>query len=123
MKKICIYLALLSSLTGHSQTNQYWNGRKCAAAGVKGFLIEKDSTQKDIAIGDYQFTVHHEYKMGWSQGSKENTWPLAGGLIIAIAPDEFYVTGTGFVMTFAPKTRNKKAGFISIDESGSPDEW
>ena len=83
---------------------------------VKGFLIEKDSIQKDIAIGDYLCTVHHEYKMGWSPGSKESSWPLAGGLIIAIAPDEFYVAGTGIVMTFTPKTNNKKAGFISIDE-------
>lgn len=30
MKKIFIYLALLSSLTGYSQTNQNWNGKKCA---------------------------------------------------------------------------------------------
>ena len=86
------------------------------SGSVKGFLIEKDSIQKDIPIGDYLFTVHHEYKMGWSAGSKENTWPLAGGLIIAIAPGEFYVAGTGIVMTFASKTNNKKAGFISIDE-------
>jgi len=83
---------------------------------VKGFLIEKDSIQKDIAIGDYHFTVHHEYKMGWSPGSKESAWPLAGGLIIATAGDEFYVAGTGIVMTFTPKASNKKAGFISIDE-------
>ncbi|HEX3166393.1 MAG TPA: DUF5597 domain-containing protein [Chitinophagaceae bacterium] len=87
-----------------------------SAGAAKGFLVEKDSIQKDIAIGDYLFTVHHEYKMGWSPGSKENSWPLAGGLIIAVAPDEFYVAGTGFVMTFAPKANNKKAGFISIDE-------
>ena len=30
MKKIFTYLALLSSLTGYSQTNQNWNGKKCA---------------------------------------------------------------------------------------------
>ena len=86
------------------------------AGAVKGFLIEKDSIQKDIMIGDYLFTVQHEYKMGWSPGSKENIWPLAGGLIIAIASDEFYVAGTGIVMTFTPKNNNKKAGFISVDE-------
>jgi beta-galactosidase GanA len=87
-----------------------------SAGAVKGFLIEKDSIQKDVAIGDYLFTVHHEYKMGWSPGSKESVWPLAGGLIIAAAPDEFYIAGTGFVMTFTPKANNKKAGFISVDE-------
>jgi len=83
---------------------------------VKGFLIEKDSIQKDIAIGDYLFTVHHEYKMGWSAGARDSIWPLAGGLIISVSPTEFYVAGTGIVMTFIPKTNNKKAGFISVDE-------
>ena len=41
---------------------------------------------------------------------------VGGGLIIAVAPGEFYVAGTGFVMTFTPKANNKKAGFISVDE-------
>ena len=90
---------------------------KCQPAGnVKGFLLEKDSIQKDIPIGDYLITVYHEYEMGWSPGAKESIWPLAGGLIIAVAPDEFYVSGTGLVITFAPRVAGKKAGFISIDE-------
>ena len=86
------------------------------AGEVKGFLLEKDSVQKDIPIGDYLITVHHEYKMGWSPGAKDSVWPLAGGLIIAVAPDEFYVAGTGLVITFASRANDKKAGFISIDE-------
>jgi len=89
---------------------------------VKGFLIEKDSVQKDISIGNYLITVHHEYKMGWSPGAKESVWPLAGGLIIAVSPDEFYIAGTGLVITFAPKEKNKKAGFISIDEGSFENE-
>ena len=83
---------------------------------VKGFLIERDSIEKDISIGDYLLSVHHEYKMGWSPGSKENVWPLAGALIISVAPDEFYVAGTGIVMTFNSKAQGKRVGFISIDE-------
>jgi len=83
---------------------------------IRGFLIEKDSIQKDIPFGDYLLTVHHEYKMGWSAGARDSIWPLAGGLIIAVAPHEFYVAGMGLVITFAPMVNNKKAGFISIDE-------
>jgi beta-galactosidase GanA len=86
------------------------------ANAVKGFLIEKDSVLKNIPIGDYLMTVNHEYKMGWSAGAKNDIWPLAGGLIISVAPDEFYVAGTGIVITFAPIVNNKKAGFISVDE-------
>ncbi|MBK5270144.1 MAG: DUF5597 domain-containing protein [Bacteroidia bacterium] len=86
------------------------------SGNVKGFLIGKDSLQKDIPLGDYKVTVYHEYKMGWSVGAKNEIWPLAGALIISVAPDEFYVAGTGIVMTFAPAGTDKKAGFISIDE-------
>ena len=28
-----------------------------------------------------------------------------------LAPDEFYITGTGIVITFAPTVQNKNAGF------------
>jgi hypothetical protein len=54
--------------------------------------------------------------MGWSVGARDSIWPLAGGLIISVSSTEFYVAGTGIVMTFIPKTNNKKAGFISVDE-------
>ena len=30
--------------------------------------------------------------------------------------NEFYVAGTGFVITFEPVTTGKRAGFISVDE-------
>jgi hypothetical protein len=41
---------------------------------------------------------------------------LAGCIIIAFAPDEFYVAGTGVVITFTSTLTNKRAGFLSIDE-------
>jgi beta-galactosidase GanA len=86
------------------------------SGNVKGFLIEKDFVQKDVPVGNFLLTVHHEFKMGWSPGARDSIWPLAGGLIISVAPDEFYVAGTGFVMTFTPTAGNKRAGFLSIDE-------
>jgi hypothetical protein len=45
--------------------------------------------------------------------------PLAGWVIISVAPDEFYVAGTGVVITFASTASNKRAGFLSIDEGKS----
>ena len=85
------------------------------ANAIRGFLVEKDSVLKDIAVGDYLVTVNHEYKLGWTPGAKNDIWPLAGGLIIAVEPGEFFVAGTGIVVTFT-SIKNKKAGFISIDE-------
>lgn len=93
------------------------------SGNVKGFLTEKDSAQ-NIAMGNYLITVNHEYKLGWSAGARNDTWPLTGGLIISVAPDEFYVAGTGIVVTFASEVANKKAGFISVDEGMfKNDKW
>ena len=86
------------------------------AKAVKGFLLDKDSLPKEVTLGNYVLTVTHEYKLGWSPGAKNNIWPLTGGLIISVSPDEFYVAGTGMVITFSPVVTNKKAGFISVDE-------
>jgi Beta-galactosidase len=83
---------------------------------VKGALLSKDSFTSHFISGNYELTVSHEYTLGWSAGSKDSTWPLAGCLIIHVAPDEFYVAGTGVVVTFKSTNPAKKAGFISVDE-------
>ncbi len=83
---------------------------------VKGFLLEKDSLPKEVTMNNYHLTVDHEYRLGWSAGAKNDTWPLAGCIIISVAPGEFYVAGTGVVITFTSTIENKRAGFLSIDE-------
>lgn len=88
------------------------------AGDVKGFLFDKDSTTKQVTFGNYIITVKHEYTLGWSPGAKSDVWPKTGGLIIAVAPDEFYVAGTGIVVTFESTIKNKKAGLLSVDEGG-----
>jgi hypothetical protein len=67
-------------------------------------------------MNNYHLTVDHEYRLGWSAGAKNDTWPLAGCIIISVAPGEFYIAGTGVVITFTSTIENKKAGFLSIDE-------
>jgi len=84
--------------------------------GVKGFLLEKDSLSKGVTIGNYHLTIDHEYRLGWSAGAKDNVWPLAGCIIMSIAPDELCVAGTGVVITFASTTANRRAGFLTIHE-------
>jgi len=86
------------------------------AGNVSGFLLSKDSSSKVVTIGKYRLTVKHDYTLGWSPGSKNDSWPLSGRIIISVAPDEFYVAGTGLVITFESITSGKRAGFISIDE-------
>ena len=83
---------------------------------VKGFLLSKDSTSKTVTMGNYRLTVKHDYTLGWSPDAKNDTWPLSGCIVISVSPDEFYVAGTGIVITFESTTTGKRAGFISVDE-------
>jgi beta-galactosidase GanA len=83
---------------------------------MDGVLLEK-ATVSEINLGQYIFTFKHEYTMGWSPNSKEERWPLAGGLIIQLNEDEFIVAGSGLVVTFSAKDQAKgSVGILSIDE-------
>lgn len=87
-----------------------------AAGGVKGFLLSKDSSETTVRMGEYIVHVKHEYTLGWSPEAKKDQWPLTGGILIMTSPGEFYVAGTGIVLTFESMAPNKVAGFISVDE-------
>ncbi len=86
------------------------------AGSVKGFLLDKDSVSQKVTVDGYIITVKHEYSLGWSPGAKEQTWPKSGGIIIEVAPGEFYVAGTGIVVTFESTEKDKRAGLLSVDE-------
>ena len=83
---------------------------------VKGFLLSKDFLSYSVIIGNYNLTVKHDYTLGWSPDAKNDTWPLSGCVVVSVAPDEFYVAGTGAVITFTSTIPNKRPGFLSIDE-------
>ncbi|HYM94141.1 MAG TPA: DUF5597 domain-containing protein, partial [Chitinophagaceae bacterium] len=83
---------------------------------VNGFLLSKDSSSKVVTTGNYRLTVKHDYTLGWSPEAKNDSWPLSGCIVISVSPDEFYVAGTGVVITFESIINGKRAGFISVDE-------
>jgi hypothetical protein len=83
---------------------------------LEGVLLSKDTSTVQIEMGGYIFTVSHEFTLGWSAGAKDKNWPLAGGIIIGLSDDEFYVGGTGLVITFKPKANGLRAGILNIDE-------
>ena len=92
------------------------------SGAVKGFLLEKDSLPGEVTMNNYHLTIDHEYRLGWSAGAKNDTWPLTGCIIILVAPGEFYIAGTGVVITFTSTIENKRAGFLSIDEGKFEEE-
>ena len=83
---------------------------------VKGFLLSKDSAITTVKMGNYLLHIKHYYTLSWSPGSKDSVWPQTGGLIIAVSNDEFYVAGTGIVVTFEALNTDSRVGLLSVDE-------
>ena len=69
------------------------------------------SPQRVVLAGEFALTVTFE-PAATSQGA-----PPRGGLIVALAPDEFIIAGTGIVVTFAPVSAGDPiAGILSAQE-------
>jgi beta-galactosidase GanA len=84
---------------------------------IDGSVVDKDNPVQNIKAGNYLVHVSHEYTLGWSPKSKEQTWPLSACIIISTGEDEFIVAGTGVVITFEPNSPGDPiAGIVSIDE-------
>lgn len=82
---------------------------------MAGVLLDSAGQTARINLGDYVFTVHHEYSWPYAPHA-EGENPRFGGLIIMVAPDEFYVAGKGLVVTFGVKSDDgTQAGIGSID--------
>jgi beta-galactosidase GanA len=83
---------------------------------LDGVLLSKEKDTTTFNMGDYIITAAHELKLGWSPKAKEDQWPLTGGIIIGLTKDEYYVAGTGIVLTFEPTTPGTRAGILSVEE-------
>ena len=91
---------------------------------INGVLFDKTDNKQEIKLGDYILTFSHDLNLGWSPKSKQENWPITGGLVIQLAPDEFIVAGTGIVATFKPLAANLNAGIAQIDEGNFKDgKW
>jgi beta-galactosidase GanA len=83
---------------------------------VDGVLLSKDADTCRLEMGDFIITAAHDLTLGWSPMAKEDKWPLTGGIIIGLSNDEFYVGGTGLVLTFQPRAAGLRAGILRVDE-------
>jgi regulator of sigma D len=84
---------------------------------IDGVLLDKENQSQIIQLGNYEFTFKHDYTLNWSDGAKEEVWPITSAIIIEIAPDEFYIAGSGIVVTFKPlKDKSLNAGILKVDQ-------
>lgn len=84
---------------------------------IDGVLLDKENKSQIVQLGNYEFTFKHDYTLNWSDGAKEETWPMSSAIIIEIGKDEFYIAGSGIVVTFKPiKNTNLNVGILKTDQ-------
>ena len=83
---------------------------------MAGFLLDSTSQIAQNKLGGYTFTVKHEYTWPYAARGEGET-PRVGGMIIMVADDEFYITGSGVVVTFqSSEDDGTIVGIASMDE-------
>lgn len=84
---------------------------------IDGVFLDKENAVQIITLGNYEFTFKHDYTLNWSDDAKEAVWPMSSAIIIETAPDEFYIAGSGIVVTFKPlKNNDLNAGILKVDQ-------
>lgn len=84
---------------------------------IEGILLDKENPSQIIKLGNYEFNFKHDYTLNWSDGAKAEVWPMSSAIIIEIAKDEFYIAGSGIVVTFKPlKDNSLNAGILKTDQ-------
>ncbi|MFT3737471.1 MAG: DUF5597 domain-containing protein [Breznakibacter sp.] len=81
---------------------------------INGFYLDKSKPSETVKTDNYTLTVSHEYTLSWAP--KTDTWPSAGCIIIATGKDEFWIGGSGVVVTFASNDPKYTAGLLAVDE-------
>ena len=83
---------------------------------MAGFLLDGPAQSASITLGDYSFTVRHEYTWPYAARTGPDT-PRVGGMIIMTTKDEFIIAGSGVVVTFQPAAGDgASAGIASMNE-------
>jgi beta-galactosidase GanA len=92
-------------------------GRHHGQGRIEGVLFDKENPETVLQLGAYRFTCRHDYTLGWSPRAKDAAWPAAGAILVHTGGNEFYVAGSGVVITFEPAAgKNVKAGILKVEE-------
>lgn len=68
-------------------------------------------------MGSYEFSFQNSYTLGWEAGATEDIWDSGAAIIIQSDTTEFYIAGSGVVVTFKNwKNRNKIVGILNCEE-------
>jgi len=84
---------------------------------IEGVMLDKESEGSIISLGDYKFTIKHSHNLGWEAKAKNETWDMAGAILVQTGDNEFYVAGDGIYITFENlKNPKLRVGILKADE-------
>jgi hypothetical protein len=79
-------------------------------------LLDSANQKAELKLGDYVFTVSHEYSWPYASQAQGET-PRFGCMIIMVSPNEYYIAGSGVIVTFrAMSDDGTTAGIGRMDE-------
>ena len=84
---------------------------------IKGVLLSKRDPESIVRMGNYEFTCKHDYTLSWTPGARTDDWSLGSVIIIQTGDDEFFVAGTGVVITFKHRdNKDLNVGLLKVEE-------
>jgi hypothetical protein len=84
---------------------------------IEGVLLDKHNQETVFKMGNYEFTARHSYTLGYEKKSRNNTWNMAGAVFVHTGDDEFYVAGSGIVVTFRNLSNpSLNVGILKVEE-------
>lgn len=86
---------------------------------IEGVLFDKENRETELRLGSYRLICRHDYTLGtgWSARAADPDWPAAGAIIIQKGAHEYYVAGSGVVITFeAVAGGTTKVGILNAEE-------
>jgi beta-galactosidase GanA len=92
---------------------------------IEGVLFDKENQESIFQLGYYEFTVRHSYTLGYEANSGNDTWDMAGAIIVQTGENEFYIAGSGIVATFKNLSNPMlNVGILKTDEGRFEDgQW
>lgn len=67
---------------------------------IEGVLFDKENRERVFRLGNYEFTAKHSYTLGYEPNAQNDEWESTGAIIVQTGENEFYLVGSGVVLTF-----------------------
>ncbi len=84
---------------------------------MRGILVDKNNPVMRFSLGDYTFEARHSHVLGYEGTSRNETWIPAGAILVQTADNEFFLAGSGVVLTFSrPEKPETITGILKADE-------